>query len=293
MVDSPSLRPRSDIVTRLRAAGCVFAEDEARLLISAAQTSADLAAMVDRRVAGLPLEHVLGWAEFCGLRIAVDLGVFVPRRRTEFLVRQAAALARETSSTTGRVLARPRVVVVDLCCGSGAVGAALVAALGRVELHAVDIDPAAVQCARRNVTDGGQVYEGDLYEPLPATLRGRVDLLVANAPYVPTETVGLLPPEARMHEPRVALDGGADGLDVQRRVTVAAPLWLAPGGRLVVETSQRQAPQTMETFSRNGLIARLSSSDELNATVVIGTRPALESPSRRGKPQSFIPGVTP
>src|SRR5450756_783077 len=163
--------PRSVIVTRLRAAGCVFAEDEARLLISAARTRADLAAMVDRRAAGLPLEHVLGWAEFCGLRIAVDPGVFVPRRRTEFLVRQAAALAR----------ARP--VVVDLCCGSGAVGAALVAALDRVELYAVDIHPAAVRCARRNVAAaGGQVYEGDLYEPLPATLRGRVDVLVANAP---------------------------------------------------------------------------------------------------------------
>jgi release factor glutamine methyltransferase len=255
--------PQSVIVTRLRAAGCVFAEDEARLLISAGRTSADLAAMVDRRAAGLPLEHVLGWAEFCGLRIAVDPGVFVPRRRTEFLVRQAAALAR----------ARP--VVVDLCCGSGAVGAALVAALDRVELYAADIHPAAVRCARRNVAAaGGQVYEGDLYEPLPATLRGRVDVLVANAPYVPTEAIGLLPPEARRHEPRVALDGGADGLDVQRRVSAAAPQWLAPGGHLLVETSERQAPQTVETVACHGLIPRVASSEELNATVVIGTRPA-------------------
>ena len=126
-------------------------------------------------------------------------------------------------------------------------GAALAAALDRVELYAVDIDPAAVRCARRNVAAaGGQVYEGDLYEPLPATLRGRVDVLVANAPYVPTEAVGLLPPEARIHEPRVALDGGADGLDVLRRVAAAAPLWLAPGGHLLVETSERQAPQTVE-----------------------------------------------
>src|SRR3979409_941883 len=94
MSASPSLPPLSVIVTRLRAAGCVFAEDEARLLISAARTPADLAAMVDRRAAGLPLEHVLGWAEFCGLRIAVDPGVFVPRRRTEFLIRHAHPLAR-------------------------------------------------------------------------------------------------------------------------------------------------------------------------------------------------------
>jgi release factor glutamine methyltransferase len=219
--------------------------------------------MLDRRVVGLPLEHVLGWAEFCGLRIAVDPGVFVPRRRTEFLVSQAAALAR------------PRAVVVDLCCGSGAMGAALVATLDRVELYAADIDPAAVRCARRNIAAGGQVYEGDLYEPLPTTLRGRVDVLVANAPYVPTEEIGLLPPEARLHEPRVALDGGPDGLDVQRRVSAAAPRWLAPGGHLLVETSERQATQTVETFARNGLIPRVASSDELNATVVIGTRPIL------------------
>ena len=159
-------------------------------------------------------------------------------------------------------------------------GAALAAALDRVELHAVDIDPAAVRCARRNVAAaGGQVYEGDLYEPLPATLRGRVDVLVANAPYVPTEEIGLLPPEARIHEPRVALDGGADGLDVLRRVTAAAPLWLAPGGHLLVETSERQAPQTVETFARDGLIPRVASSDELNATVVIGTRPPLQNES--------------
>jgi release factor glutamine methyltransferase len=260
---SPSLLPRNVVVTRLRAAGCVFAEDEARLLFSAARTSDDLAAMVDRRVAGLPLEHVLGWAEFCGLRIAVDPGVFVPRRRTEFLVRQAAALAPEG----------PGAVVVDLCCGSGAVGVALAMTLDRVELYAVDIDPAAVRCARRNVAAaGGQVYEGDLYEPLAATLRGRVDVLVANAPYVPTGAVGLLPPEARVHEPRVALDGGVDGLDVQRRVAAAAPLWLAPGGHLLVETSERQAAETVETVVRNGLIPRVASSDEPNATVVIGTR---------------------
>ena len=275
MSASPSSPSRSVIVTRLRAAGSVFAEDEARLLISAARTPAVLAAMVDRRVAGIPLEHVLGWAEFCGLRISVDLGVFVPRRRTELLVRQAAALARQAASRAGQGLARHRSVVVDLCCGSGAVGAALAAALERVELYAVDIDPAAVRCARRNLAAvGAQVYEGDLYEPLPTTLRGRVDVLVANAPYVPTEAVGMLPSEARIHEPRVALDGGADGLDVLRRVAVGAPLWLAPGAHLLVETSDRQAPQTVEIMARCRLIPRVARSEELNATVVIGTRPA-------------------
>jgi release factor glutamine methyltransferase len=280
----PSPLPESAIVARLRAAGCVFAEDEARLLLAAARTPAGLAAMVDRRAAGQPLEHVLGWAEFCGLRMAVDPGVFVPRRRTEFLVCQAVALARQAADPAdpadpvgpgGQAPGRARLVVVDLCCGSGAVGAALAATLGQVELHAVDIDPAAVRCARRNVAAaGGQVYEGDLCAPLPATLRGRVDILVANAPYVPTEEVGMLPPEARLHEPRVALDGGADGLDILRRVTAAAPRWLAPGGHLLFETSERQAPQAVAAVTGSGLIPHLASSGQLNATVVAGARPA-------------------
>ena len=259
MALSPSSLPQSAVVTRLRAAGCVFAEDEARLLVAAARTPAELDTMVGRRAAGLPLEQVLGWADFCGLRIAVDPGVFVPRRRTEFLAREAVALAR------------PGVVVVDMCCGTGAVGAALVAALERVELYAVDIDPAAVRCARRNVV-GGRVYEGDLYGPLPVGLRGRVDIVVANAPYVPTQELRFLPPEAREYEPRVALDGGEDGLDVQRRVIAAAPEWLAAGGHLLIETSERQAPRTVEAVARSGLVPRVSSSEELSATVVIGTR---------------------
>jgi release factor glutamine methyltransferase len=292
MSASPSGPDPSAIVTRLRAAGCVFAEDEARMLIAAARTPAGLAAMVDQRAAGQPLEHVLGWAEFCGLRIAVEPGVFIPRRRTEFLVRQAAALARRAAAQQAgahqagahqagagqaggaHAAAQQRVVIADLCCGSGAVGAALAAVLGRAELHAVDIDPAAVRCARRNVAAaGGRVYQGDLYGPLPARLRGRIGILAANVPYVPTGEVGLLPAEARIHEPMVALDGGGDGLDVLRRVTAAAPLWLAPGGHLLTETSERQAPRAAEAVASGGLVPRVAHSGELNATVVIGTRP--------------------
>lgn len=216
--------------------------------------------MVEQRVAGLPLEHVLGWAGFCGLRIAVDPGVFVPRPRSEFLVEQAAALAR------------PGAVVVDLCCGSGALGVALAAAVDGVELHAADLDPAAVRCAQRNVA--GRVYQGDLYAPLPESLRGRVDILLANVPYVPTESIALMPAEARLHEPRLALDGGEDGLDVLRRVADGAPEWLAPGGSLLVETSDAQSPQALEAFARAGLAARVARSDELDATVVIGTTAA-------------------
>ncbi len=267
----PSL-PRSALVARLRAAGCVFAEDEADLLISTAASPRELAAMAGRRTSGEPLEHVLGWAWFCGMRTAVGAGVFVPRRRTEFLVRQAAEALRPVTRQCRE--AAPVPVLVDLCCGSGAVGAALASqADGHVELHAGDVDPAAVRCARRNVAAyGGHVHHGDLYEPLPAGLRGRVDVLVANVPYVPADEVPLLPPEARLHEPRVALDGGPDGLDVLRRVAAGAPAWLAPGGSLLVETSERQAPRALEAVAGCGLAARSVTCEEFDATVITATR---------------------
>jgi release factor glutamine methyltransferase len=347
----PTIPATVGVVGRLRAAGCVFAEDEADLLVEAADSPAELERMVELRVSGRPLEHVLGWAMFRGLRIVVEPGVFVPRRRTEFLVDNAVALARgrlrsttggenaDSSGATGgtdggtqdahaaagaagypsdRAPAGPGAVgpgtaamgtgtgtafvVVDLCCGSGALGAAVVAALRggdgdggqlsgpsgpsgpsdpsgpagiTIELHAADVDPAAVRCARRNLTAvGGHVHEGDLYAALPGTLRGQIEVLVANAPYVPTDAIGLLPPEARLHEPRVALDGGADGLDVLRRVTVDAWRWLAPGGHLLVETSERQAASLAATAAASGLAPRVVADDEIGATVVIATRPA-------------------
>ncbi|MEP7023314.1 MAG: putative protein N(5)-glutamine methyltransferase [Actinomycetota bacterium] len=255
--------PAPAIVAALRAAGCVFAEDEARLLAAAASTPAELDGLVRRRASGLPLEHVLGWAEFCGLRVAVGPGVFVPRHRTEFLARQATALAW------------PGAVVLDLCCGSGALGAAVAAAVGQLDLHAADVDPAAVAFARRNVAAaGGRVYAGDLYQALPGGLRGRVDVLIANVPYVPTGQVALLPPEARVHEPRAALDGGPDGLDVLRRVTAGAPQWLAPGGHLLSEVTAGQAAQAARCFAGQGLVPRVTSCAELDATVVTGTRAA-------------------
>ena len=116
------------------------------------------------------------------------------------------------------------------------------------------------------------MYRGDLVEPLPADLRGRVDVLVANAPYVPSASVELLPAEARLHEPRAALDGGPDGIDVQLRVIAAAPAWLAPGGHVLTETSERQAPTLLDAVSGAGLVARVAASVELDVSVVIGTR---------------------
>ncbi len=229
----------ASVVARLRAAGCVFAEDEAAVLLSAARTPAEIDTLVERRASGEPLEQVVGWAEFAGLRIVVDGGVFVPRRRSEFLVSVAVGLAGW--QTDGGEIP----VVVDLCCGTGALGLAVANGLaGWADLHAADLDPAAVACARRNVEPaGGRVYVGDLFGALPRRLRGRADILICNAPYVPTGQVAFLPAEARDHEPLVALDGGLDGLAVLRRAASGAPSWLAPGGVLLVETSDRQAAE--------------------------------------------------
>jgi release factor glutamine methyltransferase len=255
----------AEVVARLRAAGCVFAEDEARLLLEAA-TGPQLAALVARRVVGEPLEQILGWASFGGLRVAVVPGVFVPRRRTELLAREAVAVTP------------PGSVVVDLCCGCGAVLLVVATAVPGVELHAADVDPVAVECARANLTGrgvaDGRVYAGDLFAALPTRLRGRVAVLAANTPYVPTAEIARMPPEARDHEPPVALDGGADGLAVARRVVAGAPGWLAPGGHVLVETSRRQAPVLAVAAEAAGLTPRVVTDDALGGTVVVGQLPA-------------------
>jgi release factor glutamine methyltransferase len=256
---SPETLSPEAIVTALRAAGCVFAEDEARLLLEAASSPEEFARMLARRVAGLPLEQVVGWVEFFGLRLAVAPGVFVPRRKSELIVREAAAVAS------------PGAVVVDLCCGCGALGRALATAVAEVSVVAADISPAAADCARRNLAPiGGQVFEGDLFEALPDGLRGDIDVLLCNAPYVPSDRIRTLPPEARLHEPQVTLDGGSDGLDVLRRVATAAADWLRAGGRVFVETSPAQAPVVAHLFAAAGLTPRVVHDDALEATAVVG-----------------------
>lgn len=257
----PSPAPQASVVDRLRAAGCVFAEDEAALLEAEARSPEHLEELVEARTSGLPLEQVLGWAEFCGLRVRVSPGVFVPRRRTELLARHALRL----------LPAGAPAVVVDLCCGSGAVAAAVLAARPDDDVHAADIDEAAVACARLNLPKG-HVHHGDLYAALPARLRGRVDVVVANAPYVPTREIALMPRDARLHEPVVALDGGVDGLAVHHRVAIGAGDWLAPTGVLLVETSGSLVDGTVATVRAAGYEATVVRDDEVDGTVVVGRR---------------------
>lgn len=278
--DPPGVLPGAPppaLVARLRAAGCVFAEDEAALLLAAAHDGvragpagaavrADdaLEGLVARRVAGEPLETVLGWVAFAGLRLQVGPGVFVPRRRTELLARTAVRLARAAGAAP---------VVVEACCGVAPVASLVAHDVPGADVHAADLDPVAVGWAARNLAGRGHAWAGDLLAPVPSGLRGRVDVLVANAPYVPHDAIATMPPEAREHEPHVALDGGADGVDVQRRVLAAAPAWVRPGGHALVETSLRQADLTRAACP-TGWAVEVRHDDDVDGTVVVARRPA-------------------
>ena len=246
------------VSARLRAAGCVFAEDEARLLMEASPTTVGLDRLVERRCAGEPLEVLLGWAAFRGLRVGISPGVFVPRRRTELMVDVASDLAPEGA------------VVVDLCTGSGAVALALSLERPDLDLYAADLHPAALRCARANLLERAQVFVSDLFAGLPSDLRGRIAVATANVPYVPTDELDLLPPEARDHEPRSTLDGGEDGLDVVRRVAREARDWLVPGGHLVVEVNRRQVASARFAIATAGLRPSVAAEDEDGTVFLTG-----------------------
>lgn len=244
-----------EVVSALRGAGCVFAEEEADILIESASSPAELTPLLERRIAGEPLEYIVGWVLFCGRRVTVEPGVFVPRRRTEFLVECAAALHPS--------------VLLDLCCGSGAVGLSVG---GVTELHAADIDAASVDCARRNLDAmGATVHRGDLFDALPPELHGRFDAVVVNAPYVPTSDIELMPREARDYEPRTALDGGADGAGIHRRVAAGAGRWLHSGGHLLIETSAALSDSTLDAVLEAGFTGQVRESEMFDAVVVIGS----------------------
>jgi release factor glutamine methyltransferase len=261
---TPGVRDLLGAVTaELAAAGCVSARAEARWLVEEvlelppgglagrgrqtvpAAARARLAAMTARRVAGEPLQHVVGWAPFGPLRLAVGPGVFVPRPETEGLAELAASRLRAHPE--------PR-LAVDLCSGCGAVACFLADAVPGARVLATELDPGALAWARRNAARHGvELLAGDLDDPLPRDLAGRVQVLTANVPYVPSDQIDLLPRDVRDHEPRLALDGGPDGLDVLRRVAALAPRWLAPGGVLLSEIAEDQGGAAVGTLAAAGL----------------------------------------
>jgi release factor glutamine methyltransferase len=217
----PSSAALAEATRRLVAAGCVAAADEAEeLAVASHGDDTRLAALVDRRSTGEPLAWITGMTSFCGVSIAVTPGVYVPRWQSQPLAERAS----ERLPPEGRA--------IDLGTGSGAIACVLRVRRPSASVLGTERDPAAAECARGN---GVTVAEGDLFEGVPTSWRGSVDVVVAVLPYVPTGEIEYLPRDVREFEPTGALDGGADGLVVVRRAVAAARAWLRPGGYLLLE----------------------------------------------------------
>jgi release factor glutamine methyltransferase len=216
-----------ELADRLAAAGFLSArEEEQELRRAAADDDRLLAALAERRLAGEPLAWIVGSAGFCGLRVRVEPGVYVPRPHTQALALRAAALVPAHG------------IAVDVCTGSGAVAAVLADRRPGATVLATDADERAVACARANGVDARL---GDLFAPLPAAVRGRVDVVTAVVPYVPTRELRSLQRDTFAFESALAYDGGPDGTVILRRALAGAAGVLRTGGTALLELGGDQA----------------------------------------------------
>ncbi len=230
----------ANIAARLSRAGFIAAEDEANeLLARAAGDNELLDSIVARRLTGEPLAWITGKVSFCGVEIRVDPGVYVPRWQTEQLARRAV----DRLPATG--------VAIDLCTGSGAIARILTARRPAARVVASDIDDRAVACA---ATNGVEVYRGDLFSPLPRNLEGRVDVVVAVVPYVPTPELPMLQRDTFTFESTLGYDGGPVGTDILRRVLRDSPRFLRAGGALLLELGGEQADALGGDLARLGYL---------------------------------------
>jgi release factor glutamine methyltransferase len=240
-MEEPASEERIGVIDELSAGGCVAPDVEADALLRASSEGVGtIEELIARRLTGEPLAWIIGSVRFCEIDVHVDPGVFVPRPHTQALARRAVALL----PTAG--------IAVDLCTGSGAVAVVLGSAHPRAAVVATDIDQVAIACARRN---GVRALVGNLDEPLTQSLRGRVDVMTAVVPYVPTEELHLLPRDVLANEPRRALDGGKGGTTVLVQAAEAAARWLRAGGSVLLELGGDQADQMATTLTDVGLSA--------------------------------------
>jgi release factor glutamine methyltransferase len=211
----------------LAAAGCIAASEEAdELIVAAGGEPGVLDDLVARRTTGEPIAWLTGSVTFCDVELFVDRGVYVPRWHTEPLTRRAVTLLPSGG------------VAADLCTGAGAIAAVLGRAVPTARVLATELDPEAAHCARRN---GVEVFEGFLDDPLPSRFEGRVDVMTAVVPYVPTGSLPFLPRDVLAFEPRLALDGGVEGTDLLGEVVARCTRWLARGGSILLELGGDQA----------------------------------------------------
>lgn len=230
---------RARLLRALAEGGFIAPDAEADALLAASSLGAGpIEELVARRLRGEPLAWITGSVLFCGLPVRIEPGVFVPRPHTEALARRAVELLPPGGSA------------VDLCTGSGSVAVVLRSARPGATVIATDVDPVAVACARRNGVDARL---GDLDQPLPASLRGHVDVVTAVVPYVPSEELHLLPRDVLAHEPRRALDGGPAGMRLLVRAAEAAARWLRPEGSALLELGGDQARAMTAALAALGL----------------------------------------
>lgn len=289
----------AEVAQRLAAAGIAPARTEARWLVEHAEAVADggcedrLEALVRRREAGEPLQLLLGRWPFRTVELELAPGVFLPRPETEVV----AGVAVRTAAAAG-----PHPVVAEPCTGTGAIAASLLAEVPGVQVHASDIDPGAVALARRNLAavagaERFSVHEGDLLTPLPAELRGQLDLLVANPPYLPSSDVDHLDVEVAGHDPAAALFGGPDGHEVVDRLLELARSWLRPAGTVVLEIDARRGPAALIAAARAGFPAAELITDLTGRDRVLVAHLAGDPPQVRGVPtagaRSTAEGVHP
>jgi release factor glutamine methyltransferase len=267
----------SDEVRLLRAAGSVFAEREAKVILAAFADPQRRAVAVEQRSSGLPLEYVVGVAEFAGVEVAIGPSVFIPRHRAEALVDTAVELV-------GAMAAARRPMALDLGCGSGAIAAALTSRLPGWDVHASDIDAEALRHARTNsATFGFTLHQGDWWSSLPTSLSGGFDLVVAHLPYVPTGELVSLPRDFRDHEAVAALDGGADGLDPWRAVARGAGRWLEADGVLLTQVGERQVGEAVRIATSEGLVAQSIWPDDDERVAVISAVVGSRGPDETGR----------
>ncbi len=232
----------------LSGAGFVAAREEAGELLACAAGDVEvLGALVARRLTGEPLAWITGRMLFCGLELGIDPGVYVPRWQSQRLAHRAAA--RLPANGTA----------IDLCTGAGAIAKTLTVSRPEARVVASDLGEHAVACARAN---GVEAYCGDLFAPLPPSLEGRADVIVAVAPYVPTPELSLLQRDTFTFEPPLSYDGGHDGTEILRRVLAGSPSFLRPGGALLLELGGEQADALADDLARLGFVEVMALLDE-------------------------------
>lgn len=260
------MMPRDPLVTALRHAGCVFAEEEASILRASAFDAAELDRLLRARVHGAPLEQLVGWVDFRGLRLQVGPRVFVPRQRTTLLADIAIDAIRSRTEF-------PAARFVEAFAGVAPIAASVLAEPMPVEVFATDIDAESLRHARANLGAAAGLHRCSVLEGLPTDLAGRVDVVAAVPPYVPLGEAGLLPREARDSEPPHALFGGEDGLDHARALMAQALRWLAPGGTLLLEMHGSQAAAARGAGERHGYRAEHHAAADGHTVVLRLTAP--------------------